>query len=120
MKKIYLAVLKITDSGKESFQVFVVNRKSKKAIEAQIRKRYNVKSDTKLKIINLIFSGKDNKDKMSLILSHFNFFWGSALFNKKGEDSYRIRYLDHLLTLVYFSGLKHMHEVMKKIKTTSP
>lgn len=113
--KIYLAVLEVTMSGKKSYQVFLVNRKSKKAIEAQIRKRYDVKPNTKLKVVNLVFSGKDSKDKMNLILSHFNFVWGSELFNKNGEDSYRIRYLDHLLTLVYFLGLEHMHKAMQEI-----
>jgi hypothetical protein len=118
--KTYLAVLEVTISGKKSYQVFLVNRKSKRAIQNLVRKRYEIKSDTKFKILKIISSDTDTNREMSLIVSFFNIFWGPELFNKKGEDSYRIRYLDHLLTLVYFLGLKHMHEVMKKIKTTSP
>ena len=113
--KIYLAVLEVTQSVKKTYQVFLVNRKSKGAIQNIVRKRYKIKSDTKFKILKIISSDTDTNREMSLIISRFNFFWGPELFNKKGEDSYRIRYLDHLLTLVYFLGLEHMHKVMQEI-----
>ena len=114
--KIYLAVLKVTQSGKGSYQVFVVNRKSKKAIEEQIRHRYKIGPDTTFRFVSIIASNNDNNDKIGLILSRFNFIWGQELFNKKGEDSYRVGYLDHLLCLVYFYGLKQMHTVMQKLQ----
>jgi len=122
MKKIYLVFCEVTSLAfpdRKSYQVFIVNQKSEKRIKEQIQKRYEIEPFQVLKILNVIASDKDG-EKMMLVLSKFNLFWGSKLFDKNGEESYRIRYLDHLLTLVYFSGLKHMHEVMKKIKTTSP